>query len=373
MNAATLPDPGAARAEPPCPHFAACGGCTLQHWQDAAYIAWKCDLLATSLRRAGFTGATPMPAARTGPGERRRMDLAARRTRDGVQLGLHRLRSTDVVDLATCHVLHPSLVALFAPLRALLSRVQALRREGSVIANLLDAGIDLLLRTDASLGLADRLALTEFARAHALPRIAWAHGNEEPEPVAVLRPPTTLLSGVIVTPPPGAFLQATAAGEAAIVSAVLAGLPRQLARGRIAELYAGCGSITFALAQRARVAAWEGDTAATAALRAAANHSQLAGRIELTQRDLARQPLQAKELSSFAVVVLDPPFAGAANQVAQIAAAKAPVVIYVSCNPATLSRDAKTLHRVGYQLKSAVPIDQFLWSERLESVCTFVR
>ena len=373
MKPAPLPDPGAARAEPVCPHFAACGGCTLQHWQDAAYIARKRDLLATSLHRAGFTGVTPMPAARTAPGERRRMDLAARRTRDGVRLGLHRLRSTDVVDLATCHVLHPSLVALFAPLRALLSVVQALRREGSVIANLLDAGIDLLLRTDAPANLADRLALADFARAHALPRIAWARGSQEPEPIAVLRPPTTKLSGVIVTPPPGAFLQATPAGEAAIVLAVLAGLKRLSARERIAELYAGCGSITFALARRARVAAWEGDAAAAAALRAAANHSQLAGRIELTQRDLARQPLQAKELREFAAVILDPPFAGAANQVAQIAAARVPIVIYVSCNPATLSRDARALHRAGYQLESAVPIDQFLWSERLESVCTFRR
>ena len=143
------------------------------------------------------------------------------------------------------------------------------------------------------------------------------------------------------------------------------------AKGRIAELFAGCGTITFALAGRARVAAWEGDVASASALRTAANKAGLAGRVEVMQRDLARQPLQAKELSSFAAVVLDPPFAGAASQSIQIAAAKVPVVIYVGCNPATLSRDARLLCQAGYLLKVATPIDQFLWSARLESVCVF--
>ena len=296
------------------------------------------------------------------------MDLAARRTRDGVALGLHRQRSADIVDLTTCLVLHPDLVALMPPLRGVLTRLQALRREGAVIANLLDSGPDVLLRSDAPLQLADRIALTAFARAHRLPRIAWAHGGDEPEPVAVLHPAAVSLSGVAVTPPPGAFLQASASGEAAIVAATLAALP---AKGRIAELFAGCGTITFALAKRARVAAWEGDAAAASALRAAAGKAGLASRIEVKQRDLARQPLQAKELQGFTAVVLDPPFAGAAAQVAQIAAARVPAVIYVSCNPATLSRDARLLHQVGYHLGAATPIDQFLWSARLESVVAF--
>jgi 23S rRNA (uracil1939-C5)-methyltransferase len=175
-------------------------------------------------------------------------------------------------------------------------------------------------------------------------------------------------AGVAMAPPPGAFLQASASGERAIVAAVLAALP---AKGRIAELYAGCGTLTFALSNRARVAAWEGDAASASALRAAANRAGLAGRIEVVQRDLARQPLQARELSGFAAVVLDPPLAGAAAQTAQIAAARPPVVIYVSCNPATLSRDARLLRQANYHLKAATPIDQFLWSARLESVCVF--
>jgi 23S rRNA (uracil1939-C5)-methyltransferase len=340
----------------------------LQHWRDDAYIAWKTDLLRAALHRAGYADAVLAAAVRTEPGERRRMDLAARRADGRVVLGLHRSRSAEVVDFTECVVLAPALVTLIAPLRVLFARLRAFRRDGSVIANLLDSGADVLLRTDAEVDITDRLAVTEFARMNGLPRISWAKGNDEPEPVAVLRPATTMLSGITVTPPPGSFLQASASGEAAIIAAVLAALP---AKGRIAELFAGCGTISFAVAQRARVAAWEGDAASALALRTAANHADLAGRITVTQRDLARQPLQAKELAGFAAVVLDPPAAGAATQVAQIAAAKVPVVVYVSCNPATLARDARLLAQADYRLSTAIPVDQFLWSARLESVCVF--
>ena len=367
-------DPSPARIEAPCPHFGACGGCVLQHWDAAGYQAWKTGLLEAALKRAGYDTSTIEPLATGKPGERRRMDLAARRMPGGVRLGLHRLRSTEVTDLTECPVLHPALFGLLSPLRTLLIRLQGLRREASVVANLLDNGVDLLLRTDADLPLADRQALTAFARAQDISRIAWARGGDLPEPICTLRPPTTILSGVAVSPPPGGFLQATHAGEAAIVAAVLAGLPDKLpARARVGDLYAGCGTLTFALAQRVRVAAFEGDAATAAALRAAANQAGLAGRVEASQRDLARQPLMPAELARFAAVVLDPPHAGAAAQTAQIAAAKVPVVSYVSCNPSALARDARLLRDSGYRLLSASPIDQFLWSSRLESVCVMVR
>ena len=367
-------EPSDRRVAPPCPHFGSCGGCSLQHWRGDAYLAWKTGLLRDALRRAGFDGFDVADIVPTPPRVRRRLDLAARRVAAGVVLGLHRPRSKDVVDLTDCHVLDPALTALIAPVRAVLARLQGLRREASVVANLLDNGPDLLLRTDAELTLADRTALTAFARAHGLPRVAWALGDDTPEPVCVLRPPTVTLSGVPVSPPPGAFLQASVAGEAAIVAAVLAALPRKLpARAWIAEFYAGCGAFSFALAERARVSAWEGDAAAVKALRTAANQAGLSGRLGATQRDLARQPLAAPELAGCAAVVLDPPFAGTPAQMPAIAATKPAVVVYVSCNPAALTRDARVLREAGYRVASAIPIDQFLWSARLESVVSFVR
>jgi 23S rRNA (uracil1939-C5)-methyltransferase len=380
-----------ARVPPPCVHFGECGGCVLQHWRDAEYRAWKTGLLEAALRRAGFEDPHIEPIQVTPPRSRRRMDLAARRTPQGVAVGLHarmvpspaarervrvRVPQTPgtICDLTECHVLHPALFALVAPLRALLSRLQSFRREASIIANMLDHGIDLLLRTGALLDRHDRERLIEFARAHRLLRVSTASMQGEPEPVVVLQPPGITLSGIIVEPTPGAFLQASREGESAIVCAVLAALPEKLpARARVAELYAGSGSITFALAQRVRVSAWEGDAAAAAALRQAANRAGLAGRVEVAQRDLARQPVPAGELANFAAVVLDPPFAGAAAQMAQIAVAKAARIIYVSCNPAELARDARMLHDAGYKLLTATPVDQFLWSARLESICVFVR
>ncbi len=363
-----------ARVDPPCRHFGHCGGCALQHWREPDYAEWKRGLLLAALRRAGFASAEQVRLIRGRPYERRRLDFAVRRDRGRIVLGLHAAGASEVVDLTHCVVLHPDLMALTFPLRDVLQSVQAVRREASVVINLVESGPDVLLRTDATLSLSDRNGLIAFARAHAVPRISWAIGNADPEPVCVFRPPIAKLSGGEMRLPPAAFLQATAAGERAIVEAVMAGLPERMSgRGRIAELYAGCGTLTFALAGKARVAAWEGDAVSTAALKDAVNRTGLAGRIDVTQRDLARQPLSANELTGFPIVVLDPPHAGAAAQIAQVAAAGVALVVYVSCNPATLARDARTLQTAGYALASATAIDQFLWSARLESVCVFQR
>jgi 23S rRNA (uracil1939-C5)-methyltransferase len=260
------------------------------------------------------------------------------------------------------------------PLRAMLLRLRAVRREASIVINLLQSGPDMLLRTDAALTLEDRVALTGFAAKYGLPRVSQVSGNDVPETIALLRPPTTVLSGVVVRPPPGAFLQATAEGERAIIDAMLRWMPAErTGRARVAELYAGCGTLTFTLANVVRVAAFEGDIATHEALTQAINRGAMAGRVEAFRRDLARQPLSAKELAAFAAVVLDPPHRGAAAQIAQIAAAGVPTVVYVSCNPATLSQDARVLYGGGYKLAAATAIDQFLWSARLESVSVFRR
>ena len=359
------------RVTPPCPHFGPCGGCTLQHWRDEGYAGWKAAQVTDALRRMGGPS-LPVALARTPPGARRRMDLAIRRDGPALLIGLHRRRSRDIVDMQACPVLHPTLFALIQALRPVLRRLQGLKRDGSAVVNLLDSGPDLLLRTDADLTSGDRTLLTALANAHGLPRISWAPGlargsQGAPEPACLLRPATTAFTGVETPIPPGAFLQASRAGEAAIVAAVLAALPPLPPKARILELFAGCGSITHALATRARVQAYEGDADAYGALRRAANPRVLA-----TQRDLARQPLQAAELKGAGAVVLDPPHGGALAQMPALAASGLPVV-YVSCNPAALARDGRVLLQAGYQVVSAAAIDQFLWSARVESVVGFVK
>ena len=363
--------PSPDRVVPPCPHFQqGCGGCALQHWDEAAYAAWKRGLVVAALERAGFAQPPVSALHRAAPATRRRMDFAAERSQDGVALGLHAAHATQVVDLHTCHVLHPALAALLDPLRQTLRGLAALRRSGSLVANLLADGPDILLRTDGPLAPTDTAKLAAFAGRHGLRRIAWSLNAGQTETAYQLGAPAMLFAGRRVEAPPGAFLQATPDGEAAIVGAVLAGLPGRLTgRSRAIELYAGLGTISFPLAEHLRVEAYEGDAATAAAVRRA----QSGTRVQMTQRDLVRQPLSTRELSGAAMLVLDPPYAGAAVQVAQIASSAVPVVAYVSCNPAALGRDGAALAAGGYRLVAATPIDQFLWSSQVECVAIFAK
>jgi 23S rRNA (uracil1939-C5)-methyltransferase len=357
------------RVVPPCPHFGVCGGCALQHWADAPYAAWKAGLVRQALSRAGFAEPVVSALVRTPPGARRRMDFAVRRSADGVRLGLHEAGSAMIADLEVCPVLHPALAALIAPLRQLMPTLAGLRKSADIAANLLANGADLLIRADGPATAPDRMKLAAFAEAQGVARIAWAVGTGASETAAQLRVPRVTFSGAAVSPPPGAFLQASEAGEHAIQRAVLDGLPARMgARGLIVELYAGIGTLSFPLAAHGRVRAFEGNAAAAAALRQAAGGT----RVDAIHRDLARQPLQPVELKGAACVVLDPPFDGAAAQMPALAASGLPI-IYVSCSPAALARDAAMLARAGYTLDAATPIDQFLWSAQVEAVCVFTR
>lgn len=365
--------PSLDRIAPACAHFLeGCGGCVLQHWAPTPQAVWKRERLRVALARGGFAEAPVAETITTPPGARRRADFAIRRGTDGLRLGFHAAGSATILDIATCPVLHPRLVAVLKPLHDLLPRLPALKRDGSAVLNLLDTGPDLLLRTDGTLEAAGRALLAGFAAAHGLPRIAWARGNSVPEIAAQLGPVSITLSGVAVTPSPGAFLQASPEGEQAIIASMLAALPAKLAgRGRIADLHAGFGTLSLALARRGRVTAFESDGAAVAALANAAAKAGLP--LAATRRDLVRQPLMVAELAPFAAVVLDPPFAGAEEQAALLARSAVPAVIYVSCNPQALSRDLHFFADQGWRVDAATPIDQFLWSGQLEAVIALSR
>ena len=185
------------------------------------------------------------------------------------------------------------------------------------------------------------------------------------------RAPLLHFAEVPVAPPPGGFLQPTAAGEAALVDRVLAYLPEGAAT--VAELYAGCGTFTFALADRARVHAVERDETALAALWTAARQADLAGRITVTAQDLTRMPVLAEDLDGGDCVIFDPPRAGAREQAAEIARSSVPAAIAVSCNPKTFARDARTLIDGGFALVEVTPVDQFPWTGHLELVAKFRR
>jgi 23S rRNA (uracil1939-C5)-methyltransferase len=350
-----------------CVHYGICGGCAV----DDRHAIDKSQRLKNALARAGYLAAPIAPVVETPLGTRRRVDLGVTRRGAELALGLHQARGTEVVDMQECVLLRPEILRLLPPLRVLLRHLEALRRTGSVVINWLDDGPDILLRLDAAFTGPDRTKIIAFARVQNALRISIATGTDEPEPAIMLAPPVISFAGVKVEPPPGAFLQASAEGEAAIVAAVLAGLPKLTNKSRIAELFAGSGTLSFPLAQQARVEAYEGHAAAVAAQDQAIRTQNLAGRMSIARRDLHRRPLQPADMAGRAAVVLDPPFAGAAAQMRFLIAANVPRVIYVSCNPDALTADAAQLHRAGYTVLNATPIDQFPFSENVESVVVF--
>ncbi|MEI6557119.1 MAG: class I SAM-dependent RNA methyltransferase [Rhodospirillaceae bacterium] len=372
---------GAGRAEPACRHFGRCGGCTLQHLAGPGYLAWKREQLGAALTRAGVGPADDqsLMVAATPPGDRRRASFTISRRDREVRAGFRERLSHRLVDLEACPVLAPALLALLPQVRRHLGAVLPEGGSAEAVATLLDGGVDLLLIGPPRLDLPARLALAELAEAADLGRLSWQPEPRAPsEPVAARRPLRAWFGGVAVEPPPGAFLQASGAGEAALIGAVLAGVGAGTGAGAVADLFCGCGTFSLPLA----VAGWrvhgvDGNAAALAALgRAAAGRGTLTGpRRDLTteRRDLGREPLSAPELAQFSAVVFDPPRAGAAAQAAALAASAVPVVVAVSCNPATFARDARLLAGGGYRLTGALAVDQFLWSAHVELVAVFSR
>ncbi len=359
------------RVAPPCPHFTVCGGCATQHLAEDAYVRWKSDLLAAALRHRGLADATIGPLVRVLPGTRRRAEFAAIKDRQGLRAGFHAVDGRDVIDLVTCHVVAPELSALLPQLREFLDPWLPVGTAIDAHATLSESGIDLVLTGGPRLDLAAHERFVGFARSAGLARLSWRGMRRHTAEVIVQqRAPQVRIAGVAVDLPAGAFLQATAEGEAAIVAEVSRAVHEA---GRIADLYSGCGAIALPLARQARVDAVEGAAEMAAALEAAARHSGLAGRLSASRRDLVRRPLTVEELAPYEAVVFDPPREGARAQAEALAGSRVPIVVGVSCDAGTFARDARILVDGGYRLSCVVPIDQFVWTPHLEMVGVFSR
>ncbi len=350
---------------PPCKHFPECGGCQLQHLDDASWTQFITDRVSGALAAHGLESWIRAPLL-SPPNTRRRATLHAERRGRQVRLGFNRQNSHELIDLEECWILAPELFALVAPLRGMLAALIPGTRRINVHLARTDQGADVLIDGLEAEGLAAAEALSAFSHRHHLARLSIDEGfgpsaRYEPEPV------TVTLGGVPVPFPPGNFLQATPEGEAALIAAVrdIAGEARA-----VADLFAGIGTFTFAF-PRAKVYAAEAARDPIMALKAAAG---AAGRAVFAEhRDLFRRPVTAKDLSNFDAVILDPPRAGAREQVAEIALSGVPLIGYVSCNPSTFARDAETLSKAGYRLDWVQPVGQFRWSTHVELAAKFSR
>lgn len=370
---------GPGRTEPPCPHFGPgkCGGCALQHLSDDAYARWKVESLARTLASAGLSGFTMRPLARTPQGARRRADLLVRVQRGSALVGFHVRKSHAALDIGPCPILAPALETLLPRLRTFFARHWPAPASLDVLATSVESGVELVLTRapvprDPGPDLRLREAISGFAAEADLARIGRRTGPHASVDILIQRKPLrTRFGDVVVDLPPAAFLQASETGERAILAAVARGLGKAK---RIADLYAGCGSIGLALAGRdRRVYAADRNAEAIRALDGAARHAGLVPFVRAEARDLNRRPLIGDELRDFDAVVFDPPREGAAEQARALAASGVKTVVAVSCNPATFARDAQLLAGGGYRLAEVTPVDQFLWSPHLELVGVFRR
>ena len=365
MEAPEVLRPSADRVAPPCPAFGACGGCQLMHASDAFVAGWKRDRIAEALASRGL--AAELRGTATSPeGSRRRAVLSGRRLREGAAMGFHARRGARIVEIAPCRVLRPEIVAARAGLTALTALAASRKGEVKLAVTVTGGGLDVDLRGARPLD--GRLAAQAAAMAG---REGWARLAWEGEVLALARSPSVRFGSAAVVPPPGGFLQATEAGEAALAGAVAEAVgPAR----RVADLFAGCGTFALRLAETAEVRAVEADAAHLAAL--AAGWRAAGGRlkrVETETRDLFRRPLPPAELAKLDAVVLDPPRAGAKAQAEQLAASAVPRLAMVSCNPETFARDARALIDGGYSLDWVLPVDQFRWSAHVELAAQFTR
>lgn len=358
--------PGPHHQDPPCRHFGTCGGCQLQHADDEALRKFVTERVTFSAEAQEITIGEVLLTHISPPQSRRRATLHAMRVGKGAVLGFREARSNRIVDMRECHILEPRLFALVEPLRELVSR-HAGKAPIDVSLTLADQGVDCSLKGFVAKGLAATEAMLDFAREQGLARLSLDQGYG-PETVWEPEPATISFGSVPVGLPQGAFLQPTEDGEAALIEDTRAFLE---GAGTIADLFAGLGTFAFALAGPAKVLAVEAARDAHMACKSAANSRGLP--VHAMHRDLFRNPLTAEEIGRFGAIILDPPRAGAREQVAQIAQSPASRVAYVSCNPSSWARDAKTLVDAGFQLEKLRPVGQFRWSTHVELTSYFTR
>lgn len=356
--------PSPDRVRPPCPHARTCGGCLMQHASDAFVAGWKLGIVHGALTGQGLE-APLRPIVTSPPRSRRRATLTGRKTKGGALLGFHARASDLMVAVPNCQLLHPDLVAAFPALEAMTRLGGSRSTELALTVTRTLGGPDVAVSGGKPVDSTLPLELARLAEAHGLSRVTW-----NGEAVAIRTQPNQRFGRAVVTPPPGAFLQATAEGEAALLAAVREAVgPAR----RIADLFAGCGTFALPLSERAEIHAVEGDSAMVQAMERGWRGVEGLKRLQAETRDLFRRPLEPDEFKGVEAVVIDPPRAGAEAQTDRLAETKVPVIAMVSCNPVTFARDAQVLVQAGWRIDWVQVVDQFRWSAHVELVARLSR
>jgi 23S rRNA (uracil1939-C5)-methyltransferase len=364
LTAPRILTPSPNRVRPPCPHYRRCGGCVVQHASDGFVADWKVGIVRTAMEARGLPA--PIRRLHTSPtATRRRATLSGLRTKAGPLVGFHTRASDTVVPIPDCRVLHPALLASLPAIGALTGLGASRKGQIRVGVLITESGLDVTVEDARPVDPALWTKIIAVAEAHDLARVAW-----NGEILAERRPPIVRFGSIAVAPPSGAFLQATAEGEAALRASVSEATG---GAARIVDLFSGLGTFALPLAAGAEVHAVEGDAALLAALDRGWRHASGLRKVTTETRDLFRRPLEPIEFARFDAAVIDPPRAGAEAQAGRLAEGGPARIAMVSCNPVTFARDAQILAKGGYSLEWIDVIDQFRWSSHVELAAAFIR
>ncbi|MFY0693026.1 MAG: class I SAM-dependent RNA methyltransferase [Paracoccaceae bacterium] len=356
--------PSPDRVAPPCRHFKSCGGCAMQHARDTFVAEWKTQMIRSGLAARGIE--TEIREIQTSPARaRRRATLHGRRTKKGVLIGFHARASDTLIEVPDCQLLHPAIMAGMPAYEALTLLGASRKGEIALAVTCSEAGLDIDIRDAKPLEPQQLVELSVLAEKFDLARVCW-----DGEEIATRRAPIQIFATTEVTPPPGAFLQATAHGQTILQQAVTEVLGRAKS---VADLFAGCGTFALPAARSAEVWALEGDESLIHALDQGWRKSSGLKKVQAEVRDLFRRPVLPQELSAQDAVIIDPPRAGAEAQSIELAKSQVPVIAAVSCNPVTFARDAEILINGGYRLDWVQPVDQFRWSTHVELAAQFTK
>ena len=359
------------RVPAPCPNYDVCGGCTLQHADDQFYRNWKIEIVRAALDKKGLKPEVWREPVFLPGGNRRRVTFAATKKNNVVTLGYFRRRSHQVTEIAACLTADPAIMALRAKLVTLLVPVLQEGKTADVFIQTVNGQFEIVITgpigKKAKPDLQTYEAIAQLAQAAKVSRVSWRpREHDTPEVMLEVNPLYAKFGVLNVALPPLAFLQPTKDGEDALVSAVMELLPKT---GKFADLFCGCGTFSGSMVERGSVDAYDFIGTAVRAL----DKSKGAKPLRAINQDLFRKPLSADPANRYDAIVFDPPRAGAQEQVRALASSNVPLLIGVSCSPATFARDARILVDGGYRLESVKVIDQFTWSHHVELVAAFVK
>ncbi|TDT73708.1 23S rRNA m(5)U-1939 methyltransferase [Litoreibacter halocynthiae] len=354
--------PSADRVAAPCRHYKSCGGCAMQHASDEFVADWKTDVIRLGLSARGIE--TEIRPILTSPAQsRRRATLHGRRTKKGAMVGFFGRGSDALIEVPDCKLLDPALIAAFPVLEELTVAAASRKSTVGLVVTLSEAGLDIDIRDAKPLEPQGILEMAALAERHKLARLSW-----DGEAVATREPPVQSFGKAKVAPPPGAFLQATAHGQAALLACVQEALGDAK---QVVDLFAGCGTFSLPAAEKAEVWALEGEAALIDALDAGWRKAVGLKKVKAETRDLFRRPLLPQELRKTDAIIIDPPRAGAEAQSVELAQSGVKRIAAVSCNPISFARDAEILIAGGYRLDWVQPVDQFRWSSHVELAAQF--